>query len=1169
VSGLVFQRLVVRRMPGIADGGFVLDELARDINIVYGPNGSGKSTTARAIEALLWPRSAAVAEAWVEGGMEIGGSGWLAAVDGGRAKYHTGGMAASLPHSIPGESRDRYRLSLQELLEVEDAAFAKAIMLESAGGYDLAAAARRLSPRNTPSRPRREQEELRFARERLQAARGVQERLQAESATLRQDEVLLAGRGAHESRLRLLELCTEYAERSSEVRQKTSELEGFHPLVARLNGDEGDRLAGLRSRLKEAGEEARTAAERVHSAGEEIERLGLPPELLEGDHLREISARVVELERIDAEVRTEDRAAAGVRAQLAQESRAFGVSIDPARLAGVDLSRLGAFSGAARSLGEIRAARSGHEAELSTLGEGIRSPADRPRLERGVFLLQQWLRAEGSPGPTVARVRRLAFVGAGLLLGGGFLLGVIHPAALLLAVAGLILLVLTLRQRGEVETRPGHEAEYESLGLRDAPRRWDEEEVRSCLHRLEERVGAARREEELTGRRSRLRAALADLARREEPLRSSFEAIAAELGLDTIPGDIEVSWLVERIARWQSAHAEVAKSSAALLVAWRHRSDALSVANERLSSLRIDDVQDLPGLKAVVEGLEERARAHARSAGDLRQAEVGLHAAERRAEELDQEIRELLVRLELDPAEEHRLTEFCADRPAFLEAKTAYQAAERERARLEERLRGADGFDESLLLASGESHASEIHDLATLLESLDQLRDRVTALKRDIQRAKEGHEVEDAVAELDRCIDALREVRDRDVRSAIAGVLVEHVDRATRNQHRPEVFHRANALFTRITRGLYELRLAEGDVPAFLAYDSHRERLQPLEELSSATRLQLLLAVRIAFVEEQEGGMRLPILMDETLANSDDERAEAIMDAVLELAVAGRQIFYFTAQPDEVGKWQAALGKRRAVEGRIIDLGAIRKLQHRLEIPTGALAIPQLPGVPVPASRDHEQYGRLLGVPSIDVHAPMGSLHLWYLVDAPEALFDLLTALGADRWGAFRTLVDQGGGRLLAHEQVMRLEVLGVAARTALQRLQVGRGRRIQRDTLVASGVVSERFIDEVASLCASGGGDGRWLLERLEARAVPGFFKRNVEALRDFLQTEGFYDPREPLRSEAIRLEVIAAVSAEIEAGTIGVPEIDRLLSRLRVGVGPLRLDALQESLLPDPLVL
>jgi uncharacterized protein YhaN len=74
--------------------------------------------------------------------------------------------------------------------------------------------------------------------------------------------------------------------------------------------------------------------------------------------------------------------------------------------------------------------------------------------------------------------------------------------------------------------------------------------------------------------------------------------------------------------------------------------------------------------------------------------------------------------------------------------------------------------------------------------------------------------------------------------------------------------------------------------------------------LSTGTKIQLMMAVRLAFIEESEQGVMLPILADELLANSDDERSAAMIGALCEISRAGRQVFYFTAQEDEVQRWE-------------------------------------------------------------------------------------------------------------------------------------------------------------------------------------------------------------------------------------------------------------------------
>jgi DNA repair protein SbcC/Rad50 len=74
-----------------------------------------------------------------------------------------------------------------------------------------------------------------------------------------------------------------------------------------------------------------------------------------------------------------------------------------------------------------------------------------------------------------------------------------------------------------------------------------------------------------------------------------------------------------------------------------------------------------------------------------------------------------------------------------------------------------------------------------------------------------------------------------------------------------------------------------------------------LEQLSDATRVQLLLALRLGSLEQAERGCGpLPLCLDEVLATTDPQRYAAIANALLQIAESGRQVLYVTADPAEV-----------------------------------------------------------------------------------------------------------------------------------------------------------------------------------------------------------------------------------------------------------------------------
>lgn len=81
----------------------------------------------------------------------------------------------------------------------------------------------------------------------------------------------------------------------------------------------------------------------------------------------------------------------------------------------------------------------------------------------------------------------------------------------------------------------------------------------------------------------------------------------------------------------------------------------------------------------------------------------------------------------------------------------------------------------------------------------------------------------------------------------------------------------------------------------FLCIDDEYNRTFRIEQLSGGTREQLFLAVRFALAREFAGrGIELPMVMDDLFVNFDEERTDAAMDCLLELAGSGQQILFFT-----------------------------------------------------------------------------------------------------------------------------------------------------------------------------------------------------------------------------------------------------------------------------------
>ena len=81
----------------------------------------------------------------------------------------------------------------------------------------------------------------------------------------------------------------------------------------------------------------------------------------------------------------------------------------------------------------------------------------------------------------------------------------------------------------------------------------------------------------------------------------------------------------------------------------------------------------------------------------------------------------------------------------------------------------------------------------------------------------------------------------------------------------------------------------------FLCIDDEYNRTFRVEQLSGGTREQLFLAIRFALAREfADRGIELPMVMDDLFVNFDEERTDAALDCLLELARSGQQILFFT-----------------------------------------------------------------------------------------------------------------------------------------------------------------------------------------------------------------------------------------------------------------------------------
>jgi hypothetical protein len=750
----------------------------------------------------------------------------------------------------------------------------------------------------------------------------------------------------------------------------------------------------------------------------------------------------------------------------------------------------------------------------------------------------------------------IALSGGAVLLGGvlvaeGALLGwgVVALGAL------LAILFYVLRASDASETRrPDLQERFERMEL-EGPVTWSVEAVQKRLDAVVKEWTDAHLEQAKAEEWKRQQSKRGEIDQQKEELDAEKEELVERLGVDPEIEGHSLFWFVQRLGAWQDAYTKVEAKDAEIEEAEAQADTWRRKAQEIVEAYDSEEIVDLSDGKAVLEQIRDARQDLEQAKTKRENATENRDQAEQRIGDIDDKIESIFEQLCIPAGDDEAVEKRCDRAEDYQEAKKEADSARKEAELEEERLREEAGFEEWMLSAEIDELEREKEAASALAEQEDDLSDRISRINQKIDDAKEEHDLEDALAERGSARAELKRRRQNDVQSMVGQALADVVHRRTRNQDLPAVFERADRLFRRITTDRYHLDLARED-GAFRVVTDDGRRLG-LSQLSGGTKVQLLLSVRIAFVERQEQGAKLPLVLDETLANSDDVKARSVIEAVRTICSEGRQVFYLTAQSDEVAKWQGLL------EGASTDLtlhelsgeeatagGGFHQLGGDGALRSGRPTQPELPD---PEETSHAELTEVLDVPRWGPRTAVGKLPIWYLT-TDTGLLCRAAEKSYRTWGQLSSLAERDALPLidLAEKKFAQMEALARAVAAWKETWLIGRGEPVGRPALEETSAVSGNFIDEVTELAKRVDGQAERIIEALRGGAVKRFRSDKIEELRAYFQEEGYLSERKPLASTACWRRAIAEVSDAITKGLVSEDDVESVLDRVhdRAGV-------------------
>lgn len=1121
-------RLTIRTLPGLHRPLEIAPDPDRAC-IVLGPNASGKTSLLRALGLLLDPEPKAL-QIDLEAEFSDGGTTVFGRALGPTRSWRIDGEEVERP-DWPGPGALSAYLVRADALSAAgepETAFAATLKRAMAGGYDLDALAG--APGFlVPPRPRGLARSLAEAEQAVDRLEREQTRLAEEvdsldDLRLQRDASIEAGR-----KLALVDRAAELLRIERSIATIKDALAAFPEGMDRLDGSEAERLTQLgedETRLELELDERRREREQAWEAAAAI---GIDDVDAAAAFSAEIAERRQTLERDERRLADLGERVAALEDDERTAAERAGGRPDAARLA-LDADRLGALERAAERWSTAHAECEQLQRSRTRYAEQTPDRDALAATESAVRSLRAWLR---TPAPTPVGWVAWALLLAAAVGGSAWLEGAagLRWPAIAAACAGLLPLgqLILLAGRGLTARRTRRHFPVYAV---EPPKRWRIADVARRLDELERRLAGLQRQEADAERARDLGLEIAAARERVATARKAVDAAANAAGLDAdtvldAGGRLRLQALSDWRAAGDRLHATRREAAAC--------QNAISEQHRVLRS-RFERAGHAPPSGWTAEALGVWRVRFDQRVDKARGARERAHAAGKAIERNEQALRELHAR-----------------------RKTLFdKAGVRDADALAERIRRYDDYRGRLDERRGLDHARRTHreelaaypdlldrvdagdeaglgDLRAELEARadarDDLGERIATIESERRAALTERRLETLNTERERLRAELEDARRERMDAEVAQFLIARARSGHGRENQPELLSRAAHLFGRMTRSRFELHF---DGNEFGAGDARTGLRLGLAELSTATRIQLLLALRLAWIERNEhGGPDLPLFLDEVLATTDPERYRAVVDAVQELIREGRQVLYLSSQPADAEAW-----RRFAADPapQVVELAPMSE-------ETFDFALADRRDLPDP-NLEASEWAERAGVAPLDPWADVRAVPLFHLLrDDLEALV-ALAGRGIETLGEFEHARSIGLTVPVGDDLAARLDRRVVAVRAWIDRWRRGHPAPVTDADLQDSEAITPTFFEAVSDLNRTLDGDGPALIEALRNGRVKRFQTAKIDQLEDFLAHRGILAADREL-STAERL------TALIDAGDLDAAQARDLDAWLLAGVG------------------
>lgn len=1142
-ESLAIKKLAIEHTAGFTKGALPEMEFSPAVNIIYGPNASGKSTTARIIQALLWPNDLSSDDLFVRAEVTLAAQLCRLQLIG---KKRSESSDIKMPEIGDARHSQRYMLAQHELIAANEQgeSFVKSIINEAHGNINLTEIANQLGYA-TLTRSNAAAKSLADKASKVKEAKKRETATTADEQLIAElDEKIAAAQAAQQTAQQIKQL-QDFRYKQLLVTEKQADFDALPTALANILADDDVTLKEYSVQLTDL--QQKQSQENANLAG--FEKTLAELNITDSQQMtQDIAAlRVIEAALQSIESLMQDAEKAATRARQESERKLVNLAGIPPLSAATNLpaNTIARLESLAQKTGLNLAQLTALKEQLNWLTSTF---SDMPaysgeQITAGLQYLRQWLLAPDNIADDSRRpLAGAVFAGIATLLSAILALQQQSALGWLAAIAALAAVITFLIRKNNVSvpTKANWQEKYQQLPL-STLQSWDEKNVQQQVSRLQQELSNISYRQNALNKQRELQQKEIELAELSQKCTEEREAFLAEFGLPlpdyVATGENTLLYYLKDIIDWQKSSNELAITEGEIARLSQLLMIEVNNANGILSARSYQNIHRSIELKKVIDELDNKLQ-------DYRQLTSTIKSNKQQIEQLDIRWKEknltrntLFARLKLGT----ELSQVQLLLAQFIPQLENYQLV---RQQLQDAQAVLVAIQHTTLTICAELTELTDDELAQKLAAYQQVAAQLSALSTEkgecqqrIANAKAANDCERLQAELAAEYDQLEGKLLTSAQAVTGYELVNMLKREVMASSMPAVMQRACVLFANFTTGRYQLSISD-DQQHFTAYDSQEEKEQQLDQLSSGTRVQLLIAVRLAFVELQEQWLQLPLIFDEALASSDPVREEAIINTALTLASSGRQLFYFTNKPEEATLW-VTRAQEKQVDFRRIDLPGQPTSRNIPRPPTEEIA----DGTNI----THEEYGQLLNVAALSYQQGFANAHIWYIIEDNELIKKLLQAdIAACRQlanPAFAPVIDS----LIGSDAGRRARLLAGLLDQLESRWQLGHPLPFSALALEASGVLtSDNYRNGITALAEAENWNINEIIDKLNNKAVSRFTSAHTDRLKEYCLENGYYCDIAPLENTELHRQLLSDAQIAIDHDEITTDEINHLADRI-----------------------